>query len=177
MFVYGFANGNWFECRAPVDFLVAVATVQNDRLHAQRAGTSTAFFRVSRRTSRTNSGTPVYPSFGFFLTYLTSSVYRSVGKATLEKFSLGIFTNTVLVLPDQKYLIVLVLYLYYGDSMPRKRSTGRAPRTTVNVPKPLYEAIRNIVEDKKAVQGYVSVDDFVRDTLRRRLEELRPTAK
>jgi Arc/MetJ-type ribon-helix-helix transcriptional regulator len=61
--------------------------------------------------------------------------------------------------------------------MPRKRSTGRAPRTTVNVPKPLYEAIRNIVEDKKAVQGYVSVDDFVRDTLRRRLEELRPTAK
>ena len=34
VFVYGFANGTWFECRAPVEFLVAVATVQNDGLQA-----------------------------------------------------------------------------------------------------------------------------------------------
>ena len=48
-------------------------------------------------------------------------------------------------------------------------------RTTVNVPKPLYDAIKKLVEEERAVQGYVSVDDFIRDTLRRRLEELAPT--
>jgi len=48
-------------------------------------------------------------------------------------------------------------------------------RTTVNVPKLLYDAIKKLVEEERAVQGYVSVDDFIRDTLRRRLEELTPT--
>jgi len=50
-------------------------------------------------------------------------------------------------------------------------------RTTVNVPRPLYDAIKKLVEEGEAVQGYVSVDDFIRDTLRRRLEELNPTRK
>ena len=50
-------------------------------------------------------------------------------------------------------------------------------RTTVNVPKLLYDAIKKLVEEERAVQGYVSVDDFIRDTLRRRLEELTPTRK
>jgi Arc/MetJ-type ribon-helix-helix transcriptional regulator len=56
--------------------------------------------------------------------------------------------------------------------LPRKR-TGRMPKTTVNVPKPLYEAIKKLVEERHLPQAYVSVDDFVRDTLRRRLEELK----
>lgn len=56
--------------------------------------------------------------------------------------------------------------------MPKKKESARTPRTTVNVPRPLYDAIKEIVERGKAVQGFVSVDDFIRDTLRRRLEEL-----
>jgi len=55
------------------------------------------------------------------------------------------------------------------------RKKKRYNRTTINVPKPLYDAIRKLVEEGHATQGYVSVDDFIRDTLRRRLEELTPT--
>jgi Arc/MetJ-type ribon-helix-helix transcriptional regulator len=60
------------------------------------------------------------------------------------------------------------------NAMPRTKGKGRTPRTTVNVPRPLYEAVKALVESGHAIQGYVSVDDFIRDTLRRRLEELRP---
>jgi Arc/MetJ-type ribon-helix-helix transcriptional regulator len=56
--------------------------------------------------------------------------------------------------------------------LPKKKESARTPRTTVNVPRPLYDAIKEIVEQGKAVQGFVSVDDFIRDTLRRRIEEL-----
>ena len=102
-----------------------------------------------------------------------------MGNATLEKFSLGVYSPALyLYYPTEKYLIVSVLYPYYKViEMPKKRSGGRVERTTVNVPKPLYEAIREIVEDKKTIQGYVSVDDFIRDTLRRRLEELKPLGR
>lgn len=51
------------------------------------------------------------------------------------------------------------------------------PKTTINVPRPMYETIKKIVEDGGLPQSYVSVDDFVRDALRRRLEELKPTMR
>lgn len=70
------------------------------------------------------------------------------------------------------YKTISVLYPYYGEIMPRGKPSKRTPRTTVNVPKALYDAIRDLVEEGKAAEGYVSVDDFIRDTLRERLRQL-----
>jgi len=51
---------------------------------------------------------------------------------------------------------------------PSKRKSYR----TVNIPIPLYDFIKHLVDSGKLSGGYVSADDFVRDTLRRRLIEL-----
>ncbi len=52
----------------------------------------------------------------------------------------------------------------------RKRD-GRIPRTTVNIPKSMYELIRKALEANSG-GGYVSVDDFIRDVIRERLRKL-----
>lgn len=61
--------------------------------------------------------------------------------------------------------------------MKKGKASKRMPTRSVNVPRPLYDAIKKIVEEGGLIQSYVSVDDFVRDVLRRRLDELKPTTK
>jgi len=53
-----------------------------------------------------------------------------------------------------------------------KEQSRRKSYRTVNVPKPLYEFIKRFVESGRFPWGYVSADDFIRDTLRLRLREL-----
>ena len=49
---------------------------------------------------------------------------------------------------------------------------GRKERTTVGIPAKMYEFIKKLVEEEKLPGGYVSVEDFVRDAVRKRLREL-----
>lgn len=57
--------------------------------------------------------------------------------------------------------------------MPKSTSSrGRKAYQAVNIPRPMYEAIRNLVENGKLAGGYVSADDFIRDAIRRRLRDL-----
>jgi len=53
-----------------------------------------------------------------------------------------------------------------------QEQSRRKSYRTVNIPKPLYEFIKQFVESGKFPLGYVSADDFIRDTLRLRLREL-----
>jgi len=58
-----------------------------------------------------------------------------------------------------------------------KKDRGTYQKTTVNIPRPLYEAVKRLVEAEDLCEGYVSVDDFIRDLLRRRLREIKPTMR
>ena len=54
----------------------------------------------------------------------------------------------------------------------KKEKSGRKERTTVSIPIKMYEFIKKLIEEGKLVGGYVSVEDFVRDAIRKRLREL-----
>lgn len=60
--------------------------------------------------------------------------------------------------------------------MPKTKG-GRKLRHSVNVPDPMYQAIEQIIGKETMPESYVSVDDFIRDAVRRRLEELKPLGR
>jgi len=63
------------------------------------------------------------------------------------------------------------MYYKADITLVKGKSAGRTERTTVNVPIALYEAVKKLVEEGNLEGGYVSVDEFIRDTLRKRLRE------
>jgi len=60
-----------------------------------------------------------------------------------------------------------MIYMEMGEEKP-----GRKKRTTVSIPVKMHEFIKKLIEEEKLPGGYISVDEFVRDAIRKRLREL-----